>query len=74
MSSRNAGEVTQRWGGALRDDTKNGCLADYLNVGILKTYGENLVVAFLVFFFLVDDERDLILRMQINIRCVVSEN
>ena len=23
-------DVTQQWGGALRDDTKNGCVADYL--------------------------------------------
>ena len=33
--------VTQRssglWGGALRDDTKNGCVADYLEQGFIIT-------------------------------------
>ena len=45
---------------------------DPLNVGLLKTCGENLVIAFSCYFFLVDDERDFILRMQISLRCVVS--
>ena len=40
---------------------------DPLNVGLLKRYGENLVVAFLG-FFLVDDECYWTLRMQISLR------
>ena len=39
---------------------------DPLNVGLFKTCGENLVIAFSCYFFLVDDERDFILRMQIT--------
>ena len=47
---------------------------DPVNVGILKTYGENLVVAVVVFFFLLDNGHDILLRMQINLGCVVSTN
>ena len=35
MSSRNA------QGGALRDDTKNGCVADYLNRGREESVGND---------------------------------
>ena len=48
-------------------------LLDPLNVGLSKTCEENLVIAF-SFFFLVDDEHDFVLRMQISLRCVVSTN
>ena len=34
--------VTQRWGGALRDDTKNGCVADYqLQVGVIPVFSRS---------------------------------
>ena len=36
MSSRNAPPHYHLWGGALRDDTKNGCVADY-SEGKLQT-------------------------------------
>ena len=35
VSSRNA---PPHWGGALRDDTKNGCVADYTCVGNSRSY------------------------------------
>ena len=35
MSSRNA----PPWGGALRDDTENGCVADYLGIGSSNNKG-----------------------------------
>ena len=38
-----------------------------LNVGLSKTCEENLVIAFFCFFFIVDEEHDFILRMQISL-------
>ena len=49
-------------------------LLDPLNFGISKTCEENLVIAFSWVFFLVDDEHDFSLRMQISLRCAGEFN